>query len=41
VTGGGYRLDNGPTVLTMPDLLADAVAAVGFAVGLLCHVSPP
>lgn len=26
---GGYRLDNGPTVLTMPDLIADAFAAVG------------
>jgi len=25
----GYRLDNGPTVLTMPDLLADAFAAAG------------
>ena len=24
-----YRLDNGPTVLTMPDLLADAFAAAG------------
>ncbi len=26
---GGYRLDTGPTVLTMPDLLAEAFAAVG------------
>ncbi len=25
----GFRLDNGPTVLTMPDLLADVFAAVG------------
>ena len=27
--GGTYRLDTGPTVLTMPDLLADCFAAVG------------
>ncbi len=26
---GGYRFDTGPTVLTMPDLIADAFAAVG------------
>lgn len=26
---GGYRLDTGPTVLTMPDLVAEAFAAVG------------
>ncbi|MEV0965229.1 phytoene desaturase family protein [Streptomyces sp. NPDC049910] len=26
---GGYRFDTGPTVITMPDLLADAFAAVG------------
>jgi phytoene desaturase len=26
---GGYRLDTGPTVLTMPDLVADALNAVG------------
>ena len=25
----GFRLDNGPTVLTMPNLLADAFAAAG------------
>jgi phytoene desaturase len=25
----GYRMDTGPTVLTMPDLLAEALAAVG------------
>ncbi len=29
VEGKGYRLDIGPTVLTMPDLLADAFAAAG------------
>ena len=29
VEEAGYRLDNGPTVLTMPNLLADAFAAVG------------
>ena len=27
--GGVYRLDTGPTVLTMPDLLADCFAALG------------
>jgi phytoene desaturase len=27
--GGTYRLDTGPTVLTMPDLLADCFAALG------------
>src|ERR1700759_278739 len=26
---GGYRFDTGPTVLTMPDLVAEALAAVG------------
>ncbi|WP_377267866.1 phytoene desaturase family protein [Peterkaempfera sp. SMS 1(5)a] len=26
---GGYRIDTGPTVLTMPDLVEDAFAAVG------------
>ncbi|KUH98357.1 phytoene dehydrogenase [Mycolicibacterium acapulense] len=26
---GGYRLDTGPTVLTMPDIIDDAFAAVG------------
>ena len=25
----GYRLDTGPTVLTMPDIIDDAFAAVG------------
>ncbi len=29
LVAGGYRLDNGPTVLTMPGLLADAFAAAG------------
>jgi phytoene desaturase len=29
LTDGGYRFDTGPTVLTMPDLIADAFAAVG------------
>ncbi len=29
VTESGFRLDNGPTVLTMPNLLADAFAAAG------------
>ncbi len=26
---GGYRMDTGPTVLTMPDVVADTLAAVG------------
>lgn len=26
---GGYRFDTGPTVLTMPELIADALACVG------------
>ena len=29
VVAGGFRLDNGPTVLTMPDLLADTFNAAG------------
>ncbi|BBY61782.1 phytoene desaturase family protein [Mycolicibacterium helvum] len=28
----GYRIDTGPTVLTMPDIIADAFAAVGASV---------
>lgn len=30
--GGGYRVDTGPTVLTMPDLIDEALAAVGDSV---------
>jgi phytoene desaturase len=29
IADGGYRFDNGPTVLTMPDLIADAFDSVG------------
>lgn len=29
IADGGYRFDTGPTVLTMPDLLAESFAAVG------------
>ncbi len=29
ISDGGYQLDTGPTVLTMPDLIADAFACVG------------
>lgn len=29
IEDGGYRFDNGPTVLTMPDLIADAFDCVG------------
>jgi phytoene desaturase len=31
--GGTYRVDTGPTVLTMPELLAEALAAVGEELG--------
>ena len=33
VERGGFRLDNGPTVLTMPDLLAETFAAAGADMG--------
>jgi phytoene desaturase len=36
----GFRLDNGPTVLTMPDLLADAFAAVGATLEEFCPIRP-
>lgn len=36
----GYRLDIGPTVLTMPELLADAFAAVGADLDDFCPVQP-
>lgn len=37
-SGPGYEMDNGATVLTMPELIADALAAVGAD----CHsVDPP
>ncbi|MEO8106584.1 MAG: FAD-dependent oxidoreductase, partial [Actinomycetes bacterium] len=29
ISDAGYRFDNGPTVLTMPDLIADAFDCVG------------
>lgn len=34
----GYRIDNGPTVLTMPNLLRDAFTAVGADMDELCPV---
>ncbi|MBF0660049.1 phytoene desaturase family protein [Rhodococcus sp. (in: high G+C Gram-positive bacteria)] len=37
-TGPGYEIDNGATVLTMPELIADALAAVGADAG---SVDPP
>jgi phytoene desaturase len=40
VEEAGFRLDTGPTVLTMPELLADAFAAVGADAGELCPVRP-
>jgi phytoene desaturase len=36
----GYRLDNGPTVLTMPELLADAFHAIGADMDDFCKVKP-
>jgi len=42
-TGGTYHLDTGPTVLTMPDLLADCFAALGESLPdwvTLCRLDP-
>ena len=36
----GYTLDTGPTVLTMPGLLADAFAAVGADMADFCTIKP-
>jgi phytoene desaturase len=33
IVDGGYRFDTGPTVLTMPGLVAQALAAVGEELG--------
>ncbi len=38
VESHGYRIDNGPTVLTMPELLREAFAAVGADMDTLCPV---
>ena len=38
VEAGGYRLDNGPTVLTMPDLLRETFAAAGAEMDDFCPV---
>ena len=40
ITEAGYRLDNGPTVLTMPNLLADAFAAAGAEMSDFITVKP-
>jgi phytoene desaturase len=40
MTGNGYRLDNGPTVLTMPDLLADAFTAMGQRMDAFVTIKP-
>jgi phytoene desaturase len=40
ITEAGFRLDNGPTVLTMPGLLADAFAACGQDMGDFVTVKP-
>jgi phytoene desaturase len=36
----GYRIDTGPTVLTMPDIIADAFAAVGASMADHLDLSP-
>ena len=36
----GFRLDNGPTVLTMPELLEEAFAAVGATMAEFCPIKP-
>jgi phytoene desaturase len=40
ITEDGFRLDNGPTVLTMPNLLADAFAAAGAEMSDFITVKP-
>ena len=40
ITEAGFRLDNGPTVLTMPDLLADAFAAAGAEMADFVTIKP-
>ena len=40
---GGYRLDTGPTVLTMPDIVEETLNAVGDSIGgrmELCRLAP-
>ncbi len=37
---GGYRLDTGPTVLTMPDIVDETLAAVGESVGRRLDLVP-
>ena len=37
---GGYRFDNGPTVLTMPDLIADAFDCLGEAMSDWLELDP-
>jgi phytoene desaturase len=38
VESHGYRIDNGPTVLTMPELLREAFTAVGADMDILCPI---
>jgi len=40
ITEAGFRLDNGPTVLTMPNLLADAFAAAGAEMADFVTIKP-
>jgi phytoene desaturase len=40
IAEGGYRLDNGPTVLTMPEILADAFHAIGADMDDFCRLKP-
>ena len=37
---GGYRIDTGPTVLTMPDIIDDAFAAVGRSLAECLPIDP-
>lgn len=40
IESGGFRLDNGPTVLTMPNLLADVFAAAGAEMADFVRIKP-
>jgi phytoene desaturase len=40
ISEAGFRLDNGPTVLTMPNLLADAFAAAGAEMADFVTIKP-
>ena len=40
IADAGFRLDNGPTVLTMPELLAETFRAVGAEMADYCPIRP-